>query len=712
MAAETSGAQTAASLAFGEPGQGAHYRLEQPNGKATSTVAEFTLSFGTNENPGPTPKRWIELNASKVSGEQFRVWLLASEYPPADLQEAKKDVTRYILQEGTAAASEYRDHYTHAAVLPSVGGWFHLVPRRDPSPTGSDNKGFPPALRYLGNRYNLTTVEQGATTALPNEVRVINLLPEVLVGVASNTRQKDEHRRYDDSDYELVRLNRNDYQEMAAAGMTCFKVDSEQLPWIEDLGGFYWGLDGAKLPYPECLYRSTYLGPTLFLDEPAVGTRDYVIRPRLAKDKSFRKNITPQVVFEAFQTHFQQALQEGAPQVLFNSLHSRTDADLGSLQLKQENLFSWETMVSTAAYQLSQDPQVPAAMVFEPPGRIGTWRTLPELDMTYGCQLRVDDPKNLIDIIYGFLRGAARLSNKSWGTSIYGAVDRTDAYWYLSHAYDLGATRFFFWDNAKSACVPYNECLALARSLRGHVENYPFRDLRQLNKAAEVAILLPPGYNLGHVQFGKGNLWGLGELNLERTNRFGVQYRAVMGNFFTEIERCLRLGIAFDLLWDLPGLQPTGYREVIHVREDGKVQIHGPQGELVLDHARGPERPPGGAPLLKVELSTTSGKGPVQVTAGVEVTEVSAPVYYTLGADREGIYHNAYVEWELYGPNEEDYRFLTAGRAKPRVQHEARQIKTETSFNLGRPGTYRLRTATVDLAGRSTVVWRSIVVPQ
>src|SRR3979490_893554 len=132
--------------------------------------------------------------------------------------------------------------------------------------------------------------------------------------------------------------------------------------------------------------------------------------------------------------------------------------------------------------------------------------------MTYGCQLPVDDPRNLADIIYGFLRGAARLTDKDWGMSIYGAVDRADAPWFLTHAYDLGATRFFFWDNAGMACVPYPECVALARNLKARAESNPDRDLYQLNHAAEVAILLPPGYNLGHVHLGKGNLWGLGEL--------------------------------------------------------------------------------------------------------------------------------------------------------------------------------------------------------
>jgi len=86
-------------------------------------------------------------------------------------------------------------------------------------------------------------------------------------------------------------------------------------------------------------------------------------------------------------------------------------------------------------------------------------------------------------------------------------------------------------------------------------------------------ILLPPGYNLGHVYLGKGNLWGLGELNLERVNRDRVKYRTVMSNVFTEIERCIRTGVAYDLFWDIEGYQLTKYREVVHVREDGKIEV-------------------------------------------------------------------------------------------------------------------------------------------
>jgi hypothetical protein len=69
---------------------------------------------------------------------------------------------------------------------------------------------------------------------------------------------------------------------------------------------------------------------------------------------------------------------------MVKGLAARPDVDVGSMKFEQANVYSWETMPSTAAYQLSQHPRVPEAMVFEPPGRIGTRRTIPEIDMTYG----------------------------------------------------------------------------------------------------------------------------------------------------------------------------------------------------------------------------------------------------------------------------------------------------------------------------------------
>jgi hypothetical protein len=225
-----------------------------------------------------------------------------------------------------------------------------------------------------------------------------------------------------------------------------------------------------------------------------------------------------------------------------------------------------------------------------------------------------------------------------------------------------------------------------------------------------VAILVPQGYNLGHVFLGKGILWGVGELNLERLNPAGVKYRVVMSNFFQEIERCLQMGIAFDLLWDMPGIQLTGYREIVRVRENGKVQVEENGKRTELNAPRSAKRANGVPPRLEVTMAGKSGPNALEITAKARVVEESAPVYYTLGADTEGVYHNARVAWELYGPGDEDYLFLRPDNLKPIVRDAGSATEIESSMRLKRPGNYRLRAATVDLAGRTTVVWRSFSV--
>lgn len=691
----------------------ARYHNERQTGLADTVVKSYSITWGPVERTPSGAFQWMRLDAAKANGGEFRLWLLTGGSPAETRETALERAARFVIQRGSSRPQEFRDRLTGKAVLPSLGGWSYLFPR----PVGPEGQGeaggeFPRQTRYLGHSYRLEKIEEAVRVSGPADPKVYHLLPDVLVGLPSNNRQKETARRYDGSEYEYVRLRREDYAELADAGINCLRVDRDQLPFVADLDVFYWGVGAAEVGFPECLYDSRYLGPALFLDEPAVGTRDHVLRPRLAKDEAFRYSVTPQVAFEAFREYFRRAWQEGAPASLFRGLAGRPDTDLGDMRLVQENLFSWETMVSTAAYQLSQDDQVPAALVFEPPGRVGTRRTLPEMNMTYGCQIPVDNPNYFVDIIFGFLRGAARLTDKQWGTSIYGAVDRGDAFWFLTRAYDLGATRFFFWDNAALACVPYHECLALARALKMRIENHPSRDLDRLKKVAEVAILLPAGYNLGHVHLGKGNLWGVGELHLERLNSSGVSYRTVMGNFFTEMERCLRLGVAFDVLGEFPGLRPLDqeYREVVRIREDGKVEIAGGGQKVVLDSARVPARPPGLPPALVVTLSSAEGQAPRVVHARAVATERSAPIFYTLGTDTEGIYHNAAVAWELYGPTEADHRFLIPPGLKPRVTRTGATFEAHMEFRLERPGNYRLRASTVDSAGRSTVVWTPIQV--
>ena len=496
---------------------------------------------------------------------------------------------------------------------------------------------------------------------------------------------------------------------MIEAGINCFRANPVQVKWIETEDVYYWGPGGADVSYPECLYKSNYIGPALFFDEPMVGTRDHVIRPKLRDNPDLAKTLTPRKVFEEFKKVFHEKKYMEGPTQLLKGLDERKDVDIGNMDFLQQNMYTWETMVSSAIYQLSEgDGAPPDAMVFEPPGRVGTRRILPELNMVFDCQIPADEPKNFTGIIYGFLRGAARVTGKNWGMSVYGQMVRSDAFWYMTHAYDKGASRFFFWDTHRLAAVPYNEYLTLARNLRSHAESFPNRNMEKLKFDAEVAILIPEFYNLGHVSMGIGNISALPALNMERTNSQGVKYRDVMSNFFVEIERCIRLGIEYDLFWNLEDLTLSDYREIVNIREDGKVVITKNGKSKLLDSARIPERPDGDPPQLTVEVVSASRKSPSAITARAKVTEGSAPVYYTLGADKNGIYNNQYVLWELFGPAEEDHSKLWFERWDVSVSGGNKYAEVEIKFKIDKPGNYRLRAATTDVAGRSTVVWKDI----
>jgi hypothetical protein len=612
----------------------------------TATLRAFTLTV--------TPageERWVSFVAEKKGGGRFAVHFRS--------RSGVRQATRYLLQEGEGPVREFRHALTGAAVVPSIGGWEQLFPAGEAE-----------SINVLGHAYRRTGPSDAA---VPEPAETVMLWPDMLIGPAHNTRQKDETRRYDTSDYEYIKLTEDDYRTMAAAGITCVNVDERQAEWAERLGLFYWGT--ASLPYPEMLYRPQYLGPVLFLDEPAVGTRDHVLRPRMEKDPAARRTISPESALEAFRTHFAGSAERNAS-ALLQRLRARKDIDVGSLHFTQANLYSWETMEATAGYQLSQDPHVPAAFVWEPAGRVGTRRTIPELNMNYGTRFPLR-PDVLPSIINGFLRGAARATGKQWGISIYGAVERADAPYLLTRAYDDGATRFFFWDNYQLACVPFGEVLAHARHLRAHAAAHPRLDVARRRERAELAIVIPAGYNLGHVHLGKGLLWGLPELHRERKNRDGVAYGDVMAAAFAEMESAMRNGEAFDVVWDLPQLAPRGYKRVVRI--DGKTK--GPR------HAAA-----AGAPGLAVALRAEAEGWH---TASAQISEGPSPVFYTTGADATGVYQNARVYWELYGPEEMDMRIVPPGEA--------------VRFQLTRAGRYRLRAAIADEAGRSTVVWKEIV---
>lgn len=692
---------------LGKPGLILDYEINLKD-VPESVVKSFKLHLGETETINNKTGQWLFLNAEKANRDQFSIALLCTKYPDLKWEEAEKDVLRYILSSGTKSI-EFKNQGNENAVLPNTGAWKYLIPRasNNYNPFEKSSK----KVKLLGHEYQLQEKEQSEVLSPPNVHHIISLTPDLRIGVPHNKKIKNETRRYDESDYEYIELTKANYMEMIDHGMNVFNVNPEQLKWIQNKNVYYWGIGGKDIVYPEDLYRSNYTGPAIFFDEPMVHTRDRALKPKFKEDPSLRKTITPKGYFEEFKHEYHKAKYERSPTLLLKGLKERGDVNIGNMEFLQENIYTWETMVSSALYQLSEGGDAtPSAIVFEPPGRFGAKRVLPELNMCFDCQIPADDPKNLIGIIKGFIRGAARVTGKDWGISVYGQVDRSEAYWYMTHAYDQGATQFYYWDSYQLAAVPYNEYLALSKNLREYSKLFPHRNLSKLKMSAETAIVLPIGYNLGHVKMGIGNIGGLPELNMERKNKQGVKYRDVMNNFYIEIERCIRLGIEYDLFWDLDNLKLKGYNEIVRIREDGKVVIENMGQKKTIDGARIPERPDGESPQLSVTLNKE--KSASSFIAIAEVTETTAPVYYTQGADKNGIYNNTYVLWELYGPEEEDYTDFWNNRWNVKVTESGNTATAELKFKIEKPGNYRLRVSTSDMAGRSTVVWKEIIIGQ
>ena len=695
---------------IGKPGLKLTYS-SKANDLPGSVVRKLELTAGSIEEKNGIPYQWIQLKAEKENKQTFSVWMLASAYPSETLGNAQNDILRYMLLKANSKVVEFVNQSTEVSVLPNTGAWEYLLPRAEKgnNPMQSLDK----KIMYLGHEYIRDSYKNSNVPTVPKNAIAINLTPDLLIGVPHNSKVKDETRRYDESDYEYIPLTKENYSEMIENGINVLNVNAEQVRWIETENVYYWGIGGKDVSYPECLYKSNYIGPVIFFDEPMVGTRDHVIRPMFKEDPTLRKTITPQFFLEEFKKVYREKKYEEGPTHLLKGLDKRKDVDIGDMDFLQQNVYSWETMPSSAIYQLSEgDQSTPNAMVFEPPGRFGAKRVLPELNMSFDCQIPVDDPKNLIGIIKGFIRGAARVTGKEWGISIYGQVVRSDTYWLMTHAYDQGASRFFYWDSYQLAAVPYHEYLSMSKHLREHAKSFPNRSLAELKNAAEVAILIPPGYNLGHVKMGIGNFSGLPELNMERKNGQGVKYRDVMNNFYIEIERCIRLGVEYDLFWNMENLELIGYREIVTIREDGKIEVSKNGETKLLDSARIPERPDGDRPQLSVEVETSNGNAPGTMTARAKVIEGSAPIYYTQGAGKDGIYRNTYVLWELYGPEEEDYSDFWNDRWNVVVSENNNSATIEIKFKIDKPGNYRLRVSTTDVAGRSTVVWKDINVAE
>ncbi|HEX40490.1 MAG TPA: hypothetical protein ENN81_00310, partial [Phycisphaerales bacterium] len=208
---------------------------------------------------------WHRLVCEKNNGSRFRIWLLATGNvfkgpAPQDLE-----FLRYILEEPGKLPLEYVHQRTGRALLPLFDFVGQLLPRADGHFEGPlFEKGI-----FLGHPIVRKQVSGQARVRPPRNIRRIVLNPDLLIGTSRNFKDDGTGRPDSKANYSYTPFVEADYAKMIAAGINYFLVDEKQYEWIDGQAVFYENYAKKPRYYPEELFRSTFRGANMFIDEPA-----------------------------------------------------------------------------------------------------------------------------------------------------------------------------------------------------------------------------------------------------------------------------------------------------------------------------------------------------------------------------------------------------------------------------------------------------------
>lgn len=584
---------------------------------------------------GPTPDDhyWLSLSIEKTDGKRLVASALVDDPHLCPARVASTRVLRYIYQEGDHRPIEYVNAIRGGAVTTPFG----LLSRFFPVFSEPDLEGelLPTRGRFLGcaiERTSRKTVDAAEEWPIPNGCVTLELDPELLIATSRNVRDTLGDRLWTGEDYAYRRLEKEDYDELIDAGMNYFGVDQEQESILWNRPVFYVvHAPPRKLLFPEMFYRANCLGTTMFMDEPGVHMVWFVREwPGMVHTLDHPAQVA-RLLEDRVRTGLDSAYGYGSRRL--EHMLRLAPFDVGDLRVPELHYPAWETMEWSAYYQMKaglpgvvhegryvfgHDPQVTNA----------------EFDARIPCR-----PESIFLQTYGFLRGAARVFDGDWGTSIYGQSQRDLNPLAMKTAYDMGARYVWFWTSDRLHHVPYEEQVALTRGLRSHARAHPRPPLGELRRAARVAIALPDGYCLR-----PHRLWDAERFHLDWHNAHGVTLREVLANAARQIERCIREDIPFDLVYadDALAARIDKYEEVVFIREDGTMSGRRRGGSVFS--VPGPTRTPEEQSARGPELRITAAAHPENPLA-VQLTG-----YLPEGADRVGLKRRKQGEagWEYW----------------------------------------------------------------
>ncbi|MBN1422394.1 MAG: hypothetical protein JXP34_26700 [Planctomycetes bacterium] len=537
------------------PGTHAHYRVltAQPHTPPPFDVVDVV--YGPREGDGV----WWQLSVRKKDDGQGEPILRLRALTPGDPLaggSAPRRFDRYILRiPETGETLDYRDVHTKRALLPAWRAFrTHFVPRRGRGSRERD--GVPETAEYLGHVLTLIYVGHGVPWEPWEDVDRLDLDPELLVGTGRSFRDSELRRlpqQPERQNYSYVPFVESEYPVMIEAGINLFIVSAAQEPWVRGKPVFYLRGAGKDMAdrYPADLYRSNYIGPVMFMDEPSiimVGDKNIHDTLRHFTDAAVLITRRVEARYRGAGSYGAYRLEKGLIDLGIN---------FGAMRLEQSDYPAWETLYDTAYYQLAGGL---AGIVHE-----GRYRLAPfdrAIERWTGTP-KAHTARELLRYHYAFLRGAARAFGKSWGTSIYGQCDPAISPEAVTLAYDMGARYVWFWTSDHDHHMPWPEQLELARTLRDHAKAHPRLSIRAKPPVLDLAIAIPYGYFLS-----LDNLWWVRALDEEGKNEASQRYARLMRRAHRAIEEALEKGEEFDITVDDGRRSFDDYKRVVRVSDE------------------------------------------------------------------------------------------------------------------------------------------------
>ncbi len=468
---------------------------------------------------------------------------------------------RYALRIGDKAW-DYRDAVTGKAAVPRWAGFSdYFVPVAARGSGTTD--GFAHTCMYLGHVLTLRATAQGQVWREWEGVKTLALDGEMLVGTGRTFKDAEGKRlpqKPERRDYTYVKWTADDYRTMLEAGMNLLGIVPGAGEFIREEPVFYLG-GGETLSYPADLYRSNFLGPEMFIDEPAcimLGDKTIQTTLKFFSDAAAVIEARVRVSYERAKFTLQRELV-------------KKGVALGSLQIEQFDVPVWETRYETAFYQFAGGV---TGFVHEGRYQLGEFNEWAKASTGSDRQYTAEE---MFRYQYAVMRGAATAFDGYWGTSIYGQADPALSPLAVTLAYDMGARYLWFWTSDHDHHLPWHEQLELARVLKRHAAAHPRPSIRGGRAVRDKAIVLPYGYfpvlESPKQRRGDWDLWWVRELDGEGKNEASRRYRRLMERVFAEIGKALDAREDFDIVVGPPdnaacAVSPGGYRRLVHVSGD------------------------------------------------------------------------------------------------------------------------------------------------